>query len=96
MVHKNIWFKQWRYNTPSTPSTYNTVLSCRYMCIYPIIVDFIIHIFHSAVAETPYNVTVTARNSAGESDPVEIVNFTVESSCECSCYYCKLLFSGFS
>ena len=24
MVHKNIWVKQWMYNTPSTPSTYNT------------------------------------------------------------------------
>ena len=63
------------------------------MYIYVILVFFV---FHSAVAETPYNITVTARNSAGESDPVEIVNFTVESSCECSYYYCKLLFSGFS
>ena len=49
----------------------------------------------SAVAETPYNVTVTARNSAGMGDPEEIVNFTVESSCEYTCYYCRL-FSDFN
>ena len=49
----------------------------------------------SAVAETPYNVTVTARNSAGMGDPEEIVNFTVESSCEYNCYCCRL-FSDFN
>ena len=36
----------------------------------------------SAEAEVPYNVTVTARNSAGMGDPEEIVNFTVQSDCK--------------
>ena len=36
----------------------------------------------SAEAEVPYNVTVTARNSAGVGEPEEIVNFTVESDCK--------------
>ena len=34
------------------------------------------------VAEVPYKVTVTARNSAGEGDHVEIVDFTEESNCK--------------
>ena len=38
-------------------------------------------IFYS-VAEVPYKVTVTARNSAGEGDPVKIVDYTQESNCK--------------
>ena len=41
-----------------------------------------VQVYLYSVAEVPYNVTVTARNSAGEGAPVEIVDFTEELNCK--------------